>query len=786
MLLVGTTLSIALGVGINLGVYGVLRRVLFEPSIAAAKPDELLRVGPELSYPTFRDLRASGIFESLAASQMATLPWQSGDGTTAVAAGVVSANFFEVLGVRPLLGRGFDDARDAGGTPTGDAAMLSFSFWQRRFAGDPAAIGQTMTLNGWPFTVVGVLPRSFYTTIGPMVAPNLYVPISDHVSQALDSRNAPQFDAVGRRRRDMTDAQTIAALRVVAEGIERRFPVESAGLTRGLRAVSPDFIGLLSSDVSPAVRLAVFSAAGGLYAAVALVLLIACANVAGLLLARAIGRDREMSVRVALGATRSRIVQQLLAESFVVAVIGCSFGTFLSWAAMAWLPRASVLVEAGINVIPPSTPLGYSFALIILVTFAAGGVPALRVSQTVPALGIRQPDSGLARWSLARTLVAVQIAVCFVLLTGSTLLLLSIMRQRALEVGFDTTHTISVEMRLPKKSAPSDSSFSAAAIRALVESIPGVQSATEARYLPLGFLTWRAYARRDQERAGDSFAIDIHPVGPRYLETMQIPLERGRDFASQDLEIGSYTQSTPVIVNHTLAARYFASVDPVGRMLWLETDPGRGRNQRLRIIGVARDSKLRSLSEDPFPVLYLPEASRSMVVRVTGAAAQSARGLERALRIAFPGGVISATPMSDQLAFALLPARIASFLLMVLGGLGLILAMTGLHGVISYTTARRTFEIGIRRALGASRAAILKTVLHDALVVVVIGSVAGGLLAAVLTRILWPLLAGDRTSLTPAALAVVFALIAAVGVLAALRPALRAANVDPVMALRHD
>ena len=788
ILILTTTLSIGVGAGVNVAIYGALYHVLFDSGIMATDRDRLLRVGPEASYPLFADLRASGVFQDLAARQGAIVTWRHANGTSSLNAGVVSANFFDLLGVRPIIGQGLDASNELGkGGP--DRAIITYEFWRRRLGADPGVIGQTLTLDGWPYTIAGVLPKEFSSPVGPLLAPPLYVPISTRVAVGLDSRTAPQLDLLARMRPGATVEETRAALRVEGQRIEAVHPEEQRGLSRSIRASSS--LGLIAilgddGDFAPEIQRLILGAAALLYAIALLVLLTACANVAGLLTARAVERAPEIALRLALGATRARMMQQLLAESTLVAALGCAAGALLWIVAATVLPTLPAVVDSGTNLVPGPLPLAYCLTLVILVSLACGLVPAFAANQVSPARGLRNRSTS-RRWTIGRLLVAAQVAVCFTLLAGAFVVIFSLARQSAGGLGFDVDHTVAVRLRLPRRpQTPERAARTLFDWRSAIERVPGVMSVSTANYLPLGWVSgiWASTVRQPRPTGDVFFDADIQPVGPRYLETMGITLERGREFV--DADVRSSYGGTAAIVNHTLAERYLTGVDPIGQELILDQDPGRGRDRRFTIVGVARDSKIRTLSEKRQVVVYLPSIDPTLVARVRGPAAASVAATERTLADFDPTAAVTVRPLSDELSSTLLPARIATMLLAVVGSIGLLLAMVGLHGIVACSVNRRMFEIGIRIALGATRAAIVNIVLADAVAVVGAGSIAGGVLAFGLIRTLWPLLTGDQSAMTPTALLAVLLLLMSVGALACLRPARRAATTDPIVALRHD
>jgi len=777
-LLVTTTLSIAFGVGINVAAYSLLRTILFQPGVTADAPDQLFRLEPGLSYPNYVDVRAVDAFHDLAAMQSSTLTYRRNDTTTTIGARVVSDNFFEVIGLHAQYGRTFGTSDGARTIKDEAAIVISHAFWLR-LGGDHSVVGRTLYLNGWPYVIAGVLPRDAYTLVAPLIAPSLYVQLGPRVNRGLEARQAAQFDVVGRLRPGTTRAQTAAALRIVALDLERRFPEANLSFSRMLSIV-PE--GGLIRQLQPRGGRIVFTLASALYGVVALVLLVACANVAGLLLARAAERTREISIRIALGATRARLVQQNLAESFVIATLGCIAGA-VSWLAVTTIvPKTSMIFNAEIDLIPLSLSLVQCGLLVVVMTLACGIAPALMVSQRAP--GLAHPHfvdaHRLMKWSTGQWLVACQVGIAFVVLAGACSLLFTIARQQLAEPGFDLTHTVSIEARWPTMSSGPDFF----ALRRQLAQVPGVE-AVSAGGLPVGLIGFtRVHRLRGVDDTG--WPVEVDRVGPQYLTTMGIQLLRGRDFVDEDLRRAG-EGPTPVVVGDMFARRYLGSVDVIDELLEIPRDSENGTEaRRVRIVGVSEDSRIQVFGGDPVPILFFPAVASTFAVRVSGDPIATLRELERAIARIEPGAAVTVAPMSTRLSRVLLPVRIAALVLGALGAIGLGLAMTGLYGVASYTANRRRPEIGVRIALGATWSTVMRLMLRESITTIGIGSVAGGALSLVLIRAIWPLLAGQQSATAPLVLLVVFALTLLVGLGAVLRPALAAASVDPMATLRQD
>ena len=752
--------------------------MLFGTSLSGAAPnDRLLGIEGEISYPNYQDLARLEPFAGVAAMQVTRVAWRTDDGTLRLGAKIVSPNFFDVVGVRPAYGRTFRDAGEDAHT-----AVVGYGFWQQRFAGDPSAVGRTLTLNGWPYVVVGVLPKEFNAPVAPMVASDIYLPIGPQVCAGLPDRAAPQFDLVARLRDGVAPARAQAAVGAAAADLERRYPRENARLATAIHARPLSGFGFWRAMLGGAMPLAL-AAASAVYGLVAFVLLVGCANVAGLLLARAEERRREIAVCAALGATRWRLAQRFVAESAIIALAGLALAALFYEAAMAAITRIA-WTAGSLTVTLPPLPLVYCGVVVVFVTLACAAAPALAVSRSrlAPVLTSVAAQT-TSRGRLRQALVVAQVAICVVLLSGASMLVHDALRMRRADPGFDTAHTLSVEVR----AAPNASGFRLRPFeraRAAVRRLPGVESVSTARSLPLMFLAWRPSVRVDGD-SGPPQRVDVVPVGPRYFETLRIPLLRGRDLADLDLRFLGETP-TPIVVNQTFAERFFGAADPIGRTIVLEADGRSGPDRRLGIAGVARDSRTRSLDEDPHPVVYLPEAGDFLLVRVAGPASGAVRTIERTLWSAEAVAWVDAQPLEAQVAFAQRPAQFGGGALAALGAIGLVMAMVGLYAMVSYGVNRRTFEIGVRLAVGAPRAAVLRMVVREGVLLVAIGCAIGLAAAQVAIRAIAPLVTLNRGRFDPVALGAVVVMMALVGAAASFAPALRASRVDPVVALRHD
>ncbi len=774
-LLAATTLSIGIGAGVNVSVYAVLHRVLFESLVTAEAPDRLVRISPGISYLNYQDLRKADMPIDLATMTMTSLTWRGSAASQTISAHVVSDNFFDVVGIRPLIGQTFHAGDSAPADGIG-RVVVTFGFWQQRLSSDPSIIGKTIRLNDDPYVVAAVLPNGFRSMA--VVSPNVYVPTTPRVAAALNDRKAAYFDVIGRLRDNATRDQATAALRAAAASLAAQFPEDNKGLARSFHAVPATGYNILNEVFpSPVVPLL----AGIVYGLVGLVLLIACANVAGLLVARAEERRHETAVRIALGASRRRLAQQFLAESFVIALTGCACGAGL-WRWSAAIIRANpAVVSVGVSAVPGSLPLLYCIVLAFVVALLCGLAPAWTSSQVALTGGLqdRRGRRYGRRFSLQRALVSGQVAICFILLSAASVLVLTFFRVRMADPGFDVVHTMSIEVRLPR---PSANEFFA--LRDAVSTAPGVEavSCDQGFGPPVAFFE---HIRKADAPSEAELLADVARVGPRYFETMGIPIERGRDLTDGDFASGR--DGTAVVVNGTFARRYFAGADPIDQRLVLPRNPETGRPARtVQIVGVARDNKGTTPNGDNIPVLYSTQLSTSLLVRVAGPATGTLRGLEQAINRRKPEAIVTAAPMTDRLANALSPIRLGALLISALGGAALVLAMTGLYGVVSYVVKRRSFEIGVRMALGATRSSIMRLILSESFRMVGLGSIVGGIAAVIVERAIRTILAIEQSPMDLITFVWVLVALLATGVAASFSPARRAATTDPIVTLRHE
>ena len=784
-------LSIAIGVGATTAIVAIANAALLTPPPGVNRPDRIVAVGrtqngngfDTFSYPNFLDLAAGATTLSSFAAMHMKPQWLSlagPSGGEAVQAAVVSGSFFGVLETRPALGRLLtpnDDQPSVSTVPV----VISHRFWQRRFGGDSSILGRKVLLNGSPFTVIGVGAEGFR---GPFVfAPDMWITIRAWVQlnatpDLPSSRRSVWLTGIARLAANQSLDQAQAQLSSIAASLRAMYPVENEG--KGIR-VTP--LSPFPRDMQRVV--AGFMTV--LFAVAALVLAIASTNVAGMLLARATSRQREVAVRIALGASRRRLVRQLATETLVVGLVAGVAGVVMA----RWLVRALMLLVPRLPVQIAIDPrldwrvLLFAFGAAILTALAVGILPALKATrpELVSALKIDAGATG-RRQRLRGALLVSQIAFSMLLLIVAGLFARTLVAARAIDPGFDPSGVEYASLDLHLASYDdARGAQQAAVIEDRVRRLPGVSTATISVMLPLsgggmGLGPIQVDGRAGPDRDG-SWDADWDVVTPDYFATMRIPLARGRDFDQSD-RTGA---PNVAIVNETFARRLFGAADAVGRTF-------RNGDRTVTIVGVARDSKYRTLGEEPRNFVYVPFAQQYMP-RVNLIVHTASSGLAAAAIRRVVSDVDPALPVLDQqtmdaaMATSLFPQRIALWVTGTLGLVALLLAIIGIYGVVAYSVAQRTREIGVRVALGAASRTILGLVLRQGLTLVAGGIVVGALAALAITRVLRDLLYGVPPT-DVVAFAGAAALLGVAALLASWLPARRATRVDPVIALRSE
>lgn len=788
-------LTLALGVGANTTVFSWVRGVLLDPIPGASEPGSLRALygvstsGETVgfSYPSYRDLaERKGVFEGLLAQRWVSLALgvRRGGSPQTLSGALVSGNYFEVLGVRPALGRSFRPEEDGGrGAPP--VMVLSHSLWERTFDSDPTIAGKAVTLNGQPFTVVGVAPEGFLGSFlgidvdawTPLAQTGRLEPGGDRLEQRSDR----WLLCLGRLKKGVTEAETQAALAAEAGRLSREFPDSARGYE--IRAATLGKSPWGAPDFLRPVLLT-------LLALVGLVLLITCANIANLLLSRAMGRRREIAVRLALGANRFRLVRQFLTESLLLALFGGTLAVVLTfWTAgllLSFLPPTGrpVRMDLAVN----ESVLLFALVVSTVSSFLFGLLPALQASRSAIAGDLASTSGSVAgvrgRARLRGALVVIQLALSLVLLVAAGLFLRSLAASRDIDPGFDSRRMLLVGADLfPLGYSPERGLAFYERLEDRARAIPGVRGAAIARRVPLGFggsgssvIEVSGYA----PKTGEEVMVRYNIVSAGYFRTMGTVLRQGREFERSDRE-----ESLPVaVVNEAFARRYFAGRDPVGgRLRWNGT--------WRQVAGVVADGKYQRLDEAPLPFMFFPLAQAyrpqgMLHLRTAGDPAAAFLAVREVFRQLDPNlPILSVQTMEQHLQEALLAQRVASGLLGVLGLMALLIASVGLYGVAAYAVADRLREIGVRMALGAAPREILRTFLAGGLKLALLGVAIGLAAALAVARLMSSVLPGVQPS-DPVAYAGVILVVTAIALAATYLPARRAARVDPIEALRHE
>lgn len=781
-------LILALGIGANATIFSWMESVVLQP-IPAVDSSALIalhgttrtRTDLSFSYPDFLDIRASqpaGV-EDLIASRAVALNLRADGEPRRVWGQMVTPNFFDLLRLPVLLGRGFTPA-DGATKDKEPVVVLSFDAWHEHFAADRAIIGRTVTLNGRPFTVIGVAPQGFGGTMVGLSL-DLFVPLTMQrafmTGDRLNQRGSAFLQVYGRLSPGATLDQAQASLDVAAARIAGDHRDHDG---RGIM-VEPVW-----QDGTAGMLLPVMAT---LMAVVGVVLLIACANLAGLMLARAAGRQREVAVRLAVGASRGRLVRQFLVESALLAVLGGAGGivlaTWTSGTLMMLVPPTPfpVAFEPAIS----ARVLAFSFAVTFVAAIAFGLLPALRASR--PDVGIALKDAaanvtgGSARARLRNGLVVTQVALSLLLLVSAALFVRGLAHASRVDPGFSMRDGVIAAVDLLPNGY--DDARGTALHREIVQrvtALPGVESATLASMMPLEIgsgsqmgLTIAGY----QPAPNEELEASYNRIGPRYFETMGIPIVAGRAIDERDAD----GRQLAVVVNETMARKYWDG-DAVGRTVDFGNGPA-------TIVGIAKDGKYSRLNEDPKNFMYVPLAQffrhdGLLIVRSAGDPASLIPSLQAEVRRLDPDlPLFDARTVDEHMKMSVFIPRLASVILALFGGLALLLTVVGLYSVIALGVAQRTREIGVRMALGASRGSVVGLVLRQGMKLTAIGTVAGVLLAAAASQALRSQLMGVAPNDVPS-FAWTVALLLGVALLACAIPARRAARLDPVRALRTE
>jgi putative ABC transport system permease protein len=777
-------LTLALGIGANTAIFSIVNAVILRPFPYQA-PERLViirecgsaGVGFSPSYPNFVDWRAQNtVFDSMSSVRGNESFNFTGAGEPERLQGrIVSAEFFSTLGIKPMLGRDFLAEEDRpGATP---AVILSYGFWRRRFGADPSVIGKQLTLNNQSYSVIGITPPDFQYG----VEADITVPIGLQAERFRRRGADPGVDVVARLKPNVSPQQSEAGLNMVAARLEQQYPESNKGRRTLVTPLHESFVG--------AVRQPLLILLG----AVCLVLLIACANVANLLLVRSSARQKEMAVRVALGAGRRAIVRQLLTESVLLAALGAALGILLAFWGTSLIasqlpdgiPR---LQEADVD----GPVLIFTLAVSLLTGLLFGLAPALQASNPNLTEGLKEGERGSSgrRQRLRSVLVVGEIALTLTLLVGAGLFIQSFRRALQVDPGFNAQNLLTMQVSVNNPDGRQVANFFAQ-LQQKVRNLPGVKSVAVSNGIPFGSTNFPPFLIEGRPETDNKPSGLRYHVSPAYFQTMGIELIKGRLFTAED------TPDTPlvIIIDEVLAQRYFPNEDPLGKRLKSTADaPG------IEIVGVVRHAEPNSLdAQGPAPAQFYLNFDQIPAERVPGyvrrlnlltrteveplSLASAVRAQVAALNK--DQAVFNVRTMEQAVAQSVAPRRFSMLLLTVFAVAALALASLGIYGLMSYAVAQRTREIGVRMALGAQSGAILKLVIGQGMKLAFAG-VAFGLVASVaLTRTIKNLLFGVSAT-DPATFAAVALLLTAVALLACFVPARRAVRVDPMVALRGE
>ena len=789
-------IALALGIGANTAVFSVINAVLLRPLpfVEAENLANVWTTRPERgvtkmvdSYPDFVDWRdQNSTFDYLAAYAENDYTLTGGDDPTRLGGVVTSSDLFSLLRVQAALGRTFTAEDDKNGSPL--TVVLSDRLWKQHYNADPGIIGSVITLNSKSYTVIGVMPQGFQFPVRSEPV-ELWTTFANALTATPDEsiarqRGAHFLNVIGRLKSGMNIPRARADLEIIASNLSERYPDTNTGIGATINPTQEDMVG----DVRVALLI--------MMGAVACVLLIACTNVASLLLARATTRYREMAIRAALGASRARVVRQLLTESLVLAIAGGAIGLLIAlWGTDALvaisgdeLPRAAAI---GLD----QRVLGFTLLVTLLTGVLFGIAPAIQSSKTDlnEALkeGGRGGSEGARRNRLRSALVTVEVAIAVVLLTGAGLLIQSLWRLQRVDTGVDTHNVIALEVGLPEvRYTTAQQRVFFRELQTRLSTLPGVVAASAVYPIPLTnqgmSLSFEIEGRplpRGQHPSSSYRAVSLD-----LFRTLGMRIIRGRDFSERDDEKGPDV----IAINEAFADRFFPGEDPIGKRIRPSIQVEAGKEPAWReIIGVVSNIRYRGLTKDVGPEYYVPQSQipfDSMVLMVktagnphgiVGSIRDAVRDLDKNLPL------YNIRTLDEHLSAGIAQPRLFAVLLVIFAGLALALTAIGLYGVMSYSVAQRTHEIGIRMALGARPANVLQLVVRQGMAVAGLGVVIGLVAALFTTRVMSSLLFGIGAK-DPLTFAVIAAIIAGVALGACFVPARRATKVDPMVSLRYE
>lgn len=789
-------ITLALGIGANTAIFSLANTALLR-SLPVDRPEEIVAVAVRgkndslsaFSYPNYLDFRdRNDVLSGLLIYRFVPLSLGRGGLNERIWGYEVSGNYFDVLNVRAIKGRTFLPEEDK--TPlTHPVIVLSYDSWQKRFGGDPDIVGNDVLLNNHHFRVIGVAPEGFKGTEF-VYSPEVWLPVSmlewaEPGAAWLNKRASRNFLGVGRLKNGVSSRQAEASLNLLAQQLAKEYPDDNAGQT--IKIGPPGF-------VVPDLRGAVVSFTWVLMAAVALVLLVTCVNLAGLMLARGTERRREIAIRLAVGANRMRLIRQLLTESLLLSLAGGAAGALLALGILKLLLALKPPID-----FPLAFDVGIDRRVLLfslVASLASGAVfglaPALQATRPnlLGALKDTSAQAGAVKTRMRSVLVVAQIAISLVVLISAGLVVRTLQQLQTMNPGFVTQNglTMSFDLRLQGYDAPRGQQF----YRQLVErvqTLPGVESAAIANYIPLSlnYNSANTFVEGAPPERGENLPVTmVATVGPAYFKTMGTPILHGREFTEQDQD-----KTEPVaIVNETFVRRLMQNVtagEAIGRRLSL----GGVGGPFLRIVGVAGDGKYFNIAEDARPFVWTPmsqkySSSGLLVVRTRSdpaALIAPVRSQVQSLDENLP--LFDVKTLAEHMKFALFPSKVAAIVLGAFGLVALMLSAIGVYGITSYAVAQRTREIGVRLALGAQLPDVLRLILRQGLKLTVIGVVIGLFAAYLATRAISSVLYGVRAT-DPVTFSLVSLLLVSVALIACYVPARRATKVEPLIALRNE
>jgi len=797
--------TLALGIGANTAIFTIVNAVLLNP-LPVTDASRLMQLDTTdkkttvalgkatrlgISFPNYQDYaRQADVFSGLAAFQPIGLTMSGGEKPKLFQGYLVTANYFDVLGVKTIVGRTFRTDEDQ--HPGGDTVVvLSYGLWSREFGGTRDIIGRRLTLNGNIYTVIGVTAPQFKGTLLFSSADQIWIPVSMH-SQVLagfleanfEDRRFLDFTAVGRLKPDVSERQAKSAVETIASRLEQQYSKDNQGRSAVLSPIADASLGINVHDQ-------VARAGEVLMGIVGLVLLIACVNLANLLLAQTARREKEMCLRAALGAGSARLVRQSLTESFLLSLVGGAAGLLIGYwgRSVLWSYRPAFLAQADLALALDGRVLAFTFAIAVLTAILFGMVPAWKVSR--PSLtdtlntGGRSGSLAWGRSRFRQALVVSEVALALITLVGAGLFLRSLRYAQSLDPGFESKKLFVVGVDLGSQHYDQD--HGEQYYRAVIDgatSVPGVQSAAVASNFPLGGgLARTIFLEGQDEKSGQRGTLtSLDNVSSGYFQTVGIPLLLGRVFNDLDRK-----ETTPVaVVNRAMAKHFWPGQSPVGKRFHFF-----GETQLREVVGEVGDSWQFGVAEDPQPVAYLPIAQDYssfgvLHVRTAGdpggvipSVREQVQSVDRNLAL------IAVNTIGELLDQGMWAPRMGAMLLGAFGLLALLLATVGIYGVLSYSVSQRTQEVGIRMALGATPGSVLRLVVGQGMLLVAMGVGIGLAGSLGLARLLASLLFGVRTS-DPATFMAVALVLAAVALIATYIPARRATKVDPMVALRYE